>query len=185
MLRLRSAEPPFSDVTVAGQAARLLALVEAIGIWHPHGLVETLNRDVFGDALKAVAAAGVARNAVFDWEVYGDAAPAEFASWIRSVREDVAASPVPEAELPKLDELLGSDKLARSVGVAGSSLRRYLSHDRDTPDDVARRGHVLACVVGDLAGSYNERGIRRWFERPRPQLGGRTPRGNPPRLVGR
>jgi hypothetical protein len=29
--------------------------------------------------------------------------------------------------------------------------------------------------VGDLAGTYNERGIRRWFERPRHQLSGRAP----------
>jgi hypothetical protein len=43
------------------------------------------------------------------------------------------------------------------------------------PDDVAWRGHVLAEIVGDLAGSYNERGIRGWFKRPRPQLEGRAP----------
>ncbi len=175
MLRLRSAEPPFSETLVAGQAARLLALVEAIGMWQPHDVVETLDRDVFADALKSIAAAGVARHAVFDWEEYADKGPAEFARWIRSVRDDVAASPVPEVELPKLDEVLGSERLARSIGVAGSSLRRYLSHDRETPDDVASRGHLLACIVGDLAGSYNERGIRRWFERPRPQLDGRAP----------
>lgn len=175
MLRLRSAEPPFADTAVAGQAARLLALVEAIGMWQPHGVVETLDGDVFADALKSVAAAGVARHAVFDWEARAGEAPADFVSWIRSVREDVAASPVPDVELPKLDEVLGSERLARSVGVAGSSLRRYLSHDRETPDDVAKRGHVLACIVGDLAGSYNERGVRHWFERPRPQLDGRAP----------
>ena len=31
-------------------------------------------------------------------------------------------------------------------------------------------------VVSDLAGAYNRFGIRRWFERPRAQLGGRSPR---------
>jgi hypothetical protein len=30
-------------------------------------------------------------------------------------------------------------------------------------------------LVSDLAGSYNEFGIRRWFGRPRSQLGGRSP----------
>ncbi|TMK24849.1 MAG: hypothetical protein E6G64_16815 [Actinobacteria bacterium] len=51
-----------------------------------------------------------------------------------------------------------------------------------TPDEVAERLHFLALVVADLAGSYNEFGIRRWFARPRPQLDGRSPshllRGN-------
>jgi hypothetical protein len=40
---------------------------------------------------------------------------------------------------------------------------------------VAARLHFLANVVGDLAGAYNEMGIRRWFERPRTLLGGRSP----------
>jgi hypothetical protein len=31
-------------------------------------------------------------------------------------------------------------------------------------------------VVSDLAGSYNELGIRRWFERERSQLDGASPR---------
>ena len=31
-------------------------------------------------------------------------------------------------------------------------------------------------MVSDLAGSYNDFGMRRWFERPRTQLGGKSPR---------
>lgn len=31
-------------------------------------------------------------------------------------------------------------------------------------------------VVADLAGAYNDFGIRRWFERPRSQLAGKSPR---------
>jgi hypothetical protein len=31
-------------------------------------------------------------------------------------------------------------------------------------------------VVGDLAGTYNEIGIRRWFERKRTLLSGKSPR---------
>jgi hypothetical protein len=40
---------------------------------------------------------------------------------------------------------------------------------------VAARLHFLASVVGDLAGAYNDFGIRRWFERPRTALEGRAP----------
>jgi hypothetical protein len=55
-------------------------------------------------------------------------------------------------------------------------VRRYGSAARDTPQVIAERLHWLAMVVADLAGAYNDFGIRRWFERPRSQLGGRSPR---------
>jgi uncharacterized protein (DUF2384 family) len=175
LLRLRSAERPFSDVAVAGQAARLLALAEGIGIWQPRVLIEVLDRNVFVEVLESVAMSGVARHAPLDWERYAEKTPEAFATWIKTVRDDIAASPVPELELPKLDMIFGTDRLASSVGVASSSMRRYLAQDRDTPDEVAARAHLLARMLSDLAGSYNERGIRRWFERPRSQLGGRAP----------
>ena len=34
----------------------------------------------------------------------------------------------------------------------------------------------MALVTSDLAGSYNPIGLRRWWERPRTALGGRSPR---------
>ncbi|MCY4626684.1 MAG: DUF2384 domain-containing protein, partial [Acidobacteria bacterium] len=37
------------------------------------------------------------------------------------------------------------------------------------------RLHFLALVAGDLAGAYNEIGVRRWFDRKRSALGGKTP----------
>ena len=175
MLRFRSAEPPFSETAVAGQAVRLLALIEALGLWEPAQLIEVLDGDVFAAALSSTAAAGVAPSAIFDWQGYSDKAPEEFARWISTVRDDLAASPVPERELPKLDLLFSTDRLAKAVGVADSSLRRYLAGGRHVPDEVANRAHLLARIVGDLAGSYNERGIRRWFERARAQLDDRAP----------
>jgi hypothetical protein len=41
--------------------------------------------------------------------------------------------------------------------------------------EVATRLHFLATVVADLVGMYNAFGVRRWFERPRSALGGRSP----------
>ena len=54
-------------------------------------------------------------------------------------------------------------------------LRRYLSGAGRTPDDVAVRLHALALIVGDLAGAYDDAGIRRWFARRRTALGNRAP----------
>ena len=85
-------------------------------------------------------------------------------------------SPVPASEWGAMRSLFGDEALARLVSVSESSVRRYASATRSTPQDVAERLHWLAMVVADLAGAYNEFGIRRWFERPRAQLDGRTPR---------
>jgi uncharacterized protein (DUF2384 family) len=85
-------------------------------------------------------------------------------------------SPAPAAEWPAMRAVFGDDSLGVLVGIALSSLRRYAAGERETPQPVAERLHWLALVVGDLAGGYNEFGIRRWFDRPRTQLGGRSPR---------
>ena len=45
------------------------------------------------------------------------------------------------------------------------------------PEDLAVRLRFLALVVDDLLGAYNEIGVRRWFDRPRALLDGRTPAG--------
>ena len=67
------------------------------------------------------------------------------------------------------------DLLTRLLGISQSSARRYISGGRSTPDRIADLLHFLAFVVGDLAGAYNDIGVRRWFDRPRERLEGRTP----------
>ncbi len=82
---------------------------------------------------------------------------------------------MPSRETPALIALFGPDSLARLVGVSPVSARRYAAGERPVPDTIANRLHLVAIVVGDLAGSYNEYGIRRWFDRPRSVLGDRSP----------
>jgi hypothetical protein len=114
---------------------------------------------------------GVARHVE---QVNSTATVAEFEGAAAAIVAALEESPVPEAEWIPLSEILG-DELASLLGISLSSLARYRSGDRVTPDDVAVRLHVLAIVVSDLAGSYNDFGIRRWFRRPRTALGGRSP----------
>ena len=85
------------------------------------------------------------------------------------------ASPAPQYEWKGLTRVFPPEDLAELLNVSKSSLTRYQSGERPTPDDVAARLHFLALVVGDLAGSYNDTGIRRWFQRKRTQLDGRSP----------
>jgi hypothetical protein len=97
------------------------------------------------------------------------------AAIVGRVSAALEASPHPETEWGALTARLGDDLVARLCHVSPSSLVRYGGGLRATPDAVALRLHHVALVVADLAGSYNDRGIRRWFDRPRPQLGGTTP----------
>ena len=85
------------------------------------------------------------------------------------------ASPVPKFEWAGVARVLDDELLATLLDVSVSSLNRYRSGERATPDPIAARLHLLALVIGDLAGSYNDIGIRRWFLRKRALLDGRTP----------
>jgi hypothetical protein len=84
-------------------------------------------------------------------------------------------NPVPHREWKPLLRLFGPQRLAALLSVSESSIGRYSRGERTTPDDVAGRLHWLAIVVGYLSGSYNDFGLRRWFERPRRALGGKSP----------
>ena len=84
-------------------------------------------------------------------------------------------SPTPEHEWHTLQVVLTLPLLARLLNISESSARRYLGAVRATPDPVAARLHFLAMVVSDLAGAYNDIGVRRWFDRPRQQFRGRAP----------
>lgn len=99
----------------------------------------------------------------------------ELAALLELMIGALESSPVPKFEWGGLSRVFDVDELASLLNVSGSSLKRYQAGDRDTPDIVAARLHFLALVVGDLGGSYNDIGIRRWFHRKRAPLGDRAP----------
>jgi hypothetical protein len=94
---------------------------------------------------------------------------------LRATLDAVDASPHPEGEWAPARELLGDELLARLLRISASSLRRYAAADRRTPDEVAWRLHLVARLLAALVGSYNDYGIRRWFERRRSALDGVSP----------
>ena len=98
----------------------------------------------------------------------------QLGTMIEEVMELTEHSPVPHTEWGAVREMLGDELLVRLVGVSADSMRRYISGERGTPDDVAARLHFLALVNADLAGSYNDLGLRRWWQRPRRVLEART-----------
>ncbi len=120
----------------------------------------------------------VARNAGIGRALAMPRDPTDEERWegfVLDLLDALEESPLPRTEWVGLERVLGADLLADLIGISSSSLRRYAAGTRDTPDDVAARLHFLALVVGDLSGSYNDFGVRRWFSRRRSQLGGQAP----------
>jgi hypothetical protein len=99
----------------------------------------------------------------------------ELATLLGTMIAALEASPAPRFEWHGVARVFGAEELAPLLNASVSSLKRYQSAERDTPDPIAARLHWLALTVGDLAGSYNDIGIRRWFHRKRERLDGRAP----------
>jgi hypothetical protein len=175
MVRITSIDDPLAgDPVAAADALWLMSYAALLGALGPDDAqlsVPTL-RKVFA----ALRGEGVARQVFVASSATEDIAPGQWRSLLAAAREGVEVSPMPGAEWSAVVDVLDEELLADLLGVSASSLRRYRGGSRQTPQDVAARLHALALVVTDLAGSYNDFGIRRWFDRPRAQLDGRSPR---------
>lgn len=125
--------------------------------------------------LQRVRDAGIARGPALHFDNVEPPSVAEAEALLRLVIAALESSPTPRFEWPAVTRVIDAEQLAPLLNVSASSLKRYVSGERDTPDDVAARLHHVALIVGDLAGAYNEVGVRRWFERKRTALKGRAP----------
>ena len=70
---------------------------------------------------------------------------------------------------------LGDTLLAKLLGRSATSVRLYANGRRPVPPLIARRLQWVARVAFSLAGGYNSIGMRAWFDRPRVELGRRSP----------
>jgi transcriptional regulator with XRE-family HTH domain len=143
------------------------------------GIVEARGVDVARpivarEVVRQLKKAGIATSAVAALDDSG-LHQSKVEGLLTAVVEALEASPIPRFEWKGLARLLDDEQLAALLNVSSSSLKRYESGERATPDAVAARLHFLALVVSDLAGSYNDVGIRRWFKRKRTRLDGRSP----------
>lgn len=175
IVQFDSVDAPLDRAGVGPAAARALGRAEAMGLLHAEAPIRHLNLRLLTRLLREVVrSSGIGRDAVAT--IAMDApSPERISTALRRLFDELEHSPVPEHEWQALPRTLGIELLTELVGVSAASARRYTAGERTTPDAVADRLHFLALVVADLAGSYNEFGIRRWFGRPRPQLEGRRP----------
>lgn len=172
MIQIRSVRKPFDTPARARQVARIIAAAEAMGLLGDLAISE-LDVHALRQVVDRLAEAGIGREARAQLAV--SRGTVDYDALLGRLDEALAMSPVPASEWRALGEQFEVEDLAALLHISPVSLRRYRAGERATPDDVAARLHFLAGLVGDLAGAYNAYGIRRWFHRPRAQLGGHSP----------
>lgn len=169
-----------SEQAPAEQAVRHLVFetsrrAEAMGLVDRELADAADSKGAVRQILNKIRKAGIATTAAAELNNVETPAPEEVAALLRMVIAALEANPIPKFEWGGLARVFEAEQLGALLNVSASSLKRYESGERTTPDAVAVRLHFLALVVGDLAGSYNDIGIRRWFHRKRTLLDGRAP----------
>lgn len=172
-LRIRSIEPPLDNPQATDAAMDVLKAMEAMGLLPDD--VQELTLDVVRSAASRAAEAGIGESAAASLRSGASRPPGYVAAALRELQLALEGSPLPVFEWPAMVELFGVERLAALLGISVASLRRYAGDQRPTPDVVAARLHVIARIVAELRGAYSKVGVRRWFERARSQLGGRSP----------
>jgi hypothetical protein len=178
-LQIESIETPlFESPQATSLALSLVARAQTMGFLpEREGRVE-LDRDFLVELAELLRRRGVASMATASLTHAMQSEPLNDVDLINALRatlDAVDASPHPEGEWAPARELLGDEFIARLLRISASSLHRYAAGGRRTPDEVAWRLHLLARLLAALVGSYNDYGIRRWFERHRSALDGATP----------
>lgn len=174
-IRLSTVEAPLDRPTLVDPAIRLLRRALALGLLGDSERVDHLDLELVRRIAREASAAGIGQDAAVAL-LQGGTAGNRLAALIERLDESLAESPLPDREVLELLRVFDRKGLANLTGTSGVSLGRYLAGSRKWPDELASRIHWLALVLSDLAGAYNDFGVRRWFERERAQLDGRSPR---------
>lgn len=174
-IRITTVEAPLDRPMLADPAIRLLRRAQALGLLGESERVDRLDLALVRRIAQEASAAGIGQDAAVAL-LQGVGGPNQLAALIERLDDALTESPLPDRELPELLRVLGREDLALMTGTSGVSLGRYVAGSRKWPDELASRIHWLALVLSDLAGAYNDFGARRWFDRERTQLDGRSPR---------
>ena len=172
-VQMQSVQSPFDDPRVMLAAMEALTRADAMGLLP--GEIVCLDDTAIQGLERGLADAGIGRGLTSELHASSNADPERLSILLKKISAALNESPVPEREWRTVERILGLESMAELIGISVSSARRYCAGARTTPDAAAARLHFLAFVVGDLAGAYNEVGVRRWFHRPRHLLNGHTP----------
>ena len=175
MLNIQSGSirSPFDDPKVMPAAIEALSRADAMGLL-PAEIVR-LDDTAMEGLERGLMDAGIGRGLTAELRTASITGPERLSALLKKISEALTESPVPEREWRAVERILGLESMAELMRISVSSARRYFAGTRRTPDAVAARLHFLAFVVGDLAGAYNDVGVRGWFHRPRKLLNGYAP----------
>lgn len=174
-IHIDAVSEPFesADPGAVREAVEALLLAEAMGLLGEEA-IERLDLATLRRVARAASEAGIGTLPTAALAARR-LAPDQLRAVLLTLREALEDSPAPAQEWAALAPLFGVEELAHLVAISPASLRRYASASRPTPDAVAARLHFLARVVAELKGAYNDVGVRRWFERKRTALRGKSP----------
>lgn len=174
-VQISTVEPPLDLPALVDPAIRLLRRALALGLLADHERVSRLDLELVRRIAREASAAGIGHDAAVAL-LQSDPGTNRLAGLIERLDDSLAQSALPGREVPELLRVFDRDGLAALAGTSSVSLGRYLSGARTWPDELAARVHWLSLVLSDLEGAYNAFGVRRWFDRQRAQLDGRSPR---------
>jgi hypothetical protein len=172
-VQIISVSEPFDRPELGQAAIELLGLAEAMGVLPSDAGIRALDWGAVRTAGRHIAEAGIGTALVPSLERSSD--PEEALELLRTLVRILEQNPAPEHEWRRLQKLFPNDELASLLGASATSVGRYRSHSRRTPDGVAARLHFLARIIHHLEGAYNDLGVRRWFRRHRAALDGKSP----------
>lgn len=177
-IQISSVMHPFETDDLYPRATRLLRRADAMG------LLDEPIRELSTEAMRKVARKLSQQGLAGDLAARlttGKPSASDLSRYLDAALLALEESPVPAAELTRLNATLGHELLSGLLEISAASLQRYQSGERQVPDVIAERAHYLTSVTSALEGIYNEFGVRRWFERPRSTFSGKSAR----QLLGR
>jgi hypothetical protein len=172
-IQITSVMPPFEKEDLYPKATRFLRRADAMGLLDEP--IRELSPEVVRKLARRLSQRGLASDSAARLAT-GKPSASELSRYLDAALLALDESPVPDAELAKLNSTLGHELVAGLLEISAASLQRYQNGERQVPDAVAERAHFLTSVISALEGIYNEFGVRRWFERSRSAFDGQTAR---------
>ncbi len=139
---IESVRSPFDDPQVAWLAIAALGRADAMGLLPSRVTPLDESESAIQCLGKGLEQAGIGRGFSPALRQLRNANPVTLARLLAMVNDALDESPAPASEWQTLFEVLGPELLGSLVGVSVSSMRRYLSQARHTPDPVAARLHL-------------------------------------------
>jgi hypothetical protein len=172
-IQITSVMPPFEKEDLYPRATRFLRRADAMGLVDEP--IRELSSEVVRKVARRLSQHGLASDSAARLTT-GKSTASEMSRYLDAALLALDESPVPAAELTKLNSTLGHELVAGLLEISAASLQRYQNGDRQVPDAVAERAHYLTSVISALEGIYNDFGVRRWLERSRSVFDGQTAR---------